>query len=269
MHRSEIDARYAATHALCQRAGALALAGFRSTSVEISEKGRHDLVTNVDLQIDALFQDELRRAFPDDGILTEESLGQGASAMWVVDPIDGTQNFARGIAHFAISVAFVADGTVEFGVVYNPATAELFAARRGEGASLNGQPIRASQVTAPGRAVIDIGYSTKLPQSRYVALLDRALSAGFSFVQQGSAALGLAQVACRRIDGYVEEHLYSWDVLAGLLLVEEAGGWSMPFALDRDFTQGQPVLASARALQTSLSEVAQTQFWTGGSLLGS
>ena len=189
--------------------------------------------------------------------------------MWVIDPIDGTQNFARGIAHFAISVAFVVDGKVELAFVYNPASAELFSARRGAGASLNGQSIRVSPVTAPERAMVDIGYSSKLPRARYVALLDRALSAGFSFIQQGSAALGLAQVACGRIDGYVEEHLYSWDVLAGLLLVKEAGGWSMPFALDRDLTQGQPVLASTPVLKTSLSEVAQTQFWTGGSLLGS
>lgn len=134
MDRAEIDARDEAAHALCRQAGAVALAGFRTTSVQISEKGRHDLVTNVDLQIDALSRNELRRVFPGDGILTGENPGPDVPVLWVIDPIDGTLNFARGIARFAISLAFIANGQVEFGFVYNPASSESFSARRGGGA---------------------------------------------------------------------------------------------------------------------------------------
>lgn len=261
MTRSEFDARFKFALDVCRQAGEIARSGFRSaTGITVTEKGRHDLVTSADLQVDALFRVAVRDAFPQDAVLTEESLGEVSTALWVIDPIDGTQNFARGIAHFAISLAFVRDGEVQFGIVYNPVSEELFSARKGQGAYLNGKAIRVSAVTDPEKAVVDIGYAARQPRACYLGLLDGVLSAGFSFLQQGSAALGLAQVACGRLEGYAELDLFSWDVLAGLILIEEAGGWTMPFPADRDLAIGRPVLACAPAFQQIMSSQSAPYF---------
>lgn len=264
MDPQQIEVRFERAQSLCRSAGAIARVGFRAwKGITVDEKGLHDLVTSVDLEIDAFLRAELSEAFPADGVLTEESAGSAAAVLWVIDPIDGTQNFARGIAHFAISVALVCDGVVQLGLVYNPVTDEMFAARRGGGAFLNGVSIRVSSTALPRSAIVDTGYSTNLPNADYLSLLGRVLDASYGFLQQGSAALGLAQVACGRIDGYVEAHLFSWDVLAGILLVEEAGGWASAFPADRGLDRGHPILACTPALRENLERVAQTERWGG------
>lgn len=249
-----LDERYRFALDLCRQAGEIALAGFRSAgSFAVQNKGRHDLVTSIDLEIDSLAREAISRTFPEDALVSEESSGMPGRRIWVLDPVDGTQNFARGIAHFAISLAFVEEGEVLLGIVYNPATRELFSARKGRGAFLNDRRIGVSEASLPEDAVVDIGYSTRLAEGRYLALLGGALAEGFSFLQQGSAALGLAQVACGRLEAYMEQDLFIWDVLAGLLLVEEAGGWSMAFPPDA--TRGHPALACAPAFRETLTDL--------------
>lgn len=174
--------------------------------------------------------------------------------MWVVDPIDGTGNFARGIAGFAISIAFSLNGDTRIGVVFDPVAEELFVARRGHGAFCNGERMRVSTTATMGRAAVEAGYSRRTSSRDYLALMARLLDAGCECVQFGSAARGLAQVAAGRIDGYVEAHLFAWDVLAGLLLVEEAGGYADPFPLEGDGQKGLPVRACTRGLARQLQE---------------
>ena len=248
-----IAERHAFAIDLAREAGETSLRYFRRTDrLGIREKGPRDLVTEADLEIDRLIIARTREHFPDDGILTEESGGCDAHGIWVVDPIDGTANFARGIAHFAISIAFRSGEHTEIGVIHDPVAGETFSARRGQGAFCNGASIRASAIDQPQLAVVDAGYSRKSPLPDYVALLKGLLDAGYDFLQCGSAAKGLAQVACGRIDGYCELLLNSWDVLAGLLLVEEAGGWVSSFVAGGDLKRRNAVLACTPALALSL-----------------
>ena len=255
MSDAALSARYDFAVSVAQQAGAVAMRHFRrSDGLGIIEKGPQDLVTAADHAIDALIRNAIQSRFPDDGILTEESGGDISAQVWVVDPIDGTGNFARGIAGFAISIAFSLNGDTRIGVVFDPVAEELFVARRGHGAFCNGERMRVSTTATMGRAAVEAGYSRRTSSSEYLALMARLLDAGCECVQFGSAARGLAQVAAGRIDGYVEAHLFAWDVLAGLLLVEEAGGDADPFPLEGNGQKGLPVRACTRGLARQLQE---------------
>ncbi|MCX5570662.1 inositol monophosphatase family protein [Kaistia nematophila] len=256
MHSSEIARRHTFAQEIAREAGAIARRYFEAgDSIRATEKGAHDLVTEADLEIDRFLIGRLGQAFPGDGILTEESGGGEAANLWVIDPIDGTTNFSRRIPHFAMSIAFHAEGRTESGVVYNPILDEMFVARRGFGATCNGRSIRVRETRGPTDALIDAGYSSKRPLVDYVALVGRLLENGFAFVQNGSAAIGLAQLACGRIDGYCELFLHSWDVLAGLLLVEEAGGWTSDFTAGGGLLNGNAVLASTPAIREAMERI--------------
>jgi myo-inositol-1(or 4)-monophosphatase len=257
MTDEEVAARYDFACALAEEAGAVARHYFRAPErLHIAEKGPRDIVTAADLAVDALIRRRIAETFPGDAILTEEAGGVVTDRLWIVDPIDGTQNFAHGVAHFAVSIAFRADGETLCGAVIDPAAGELFSAKRGGGAFCDGRRLKVSGATRPEDAVIDAGYSHRLPMDDYLGLLGRIVRAGFDFSQMGSAALGLAHVACGRIDGYCELHLWSWDVLAGLLLVEEAGGRVNDFAANDGLRRGNPVVACAPGIAASLREAA-------------
>jgi myo-inositol-1(or 4)-monophosphatase len=258
MPSNEIDLaqRFDFAVALARQAGAVAMHYFRKGgNLQTVEKGPQDLVTIADHEVDWLIRHSIAEHYPDDGILTEESGGMIAQATWVIDPIDGTGNFARGIASFAISIAFSVGGTTEIGIVYDPVADEMFTARRGRGAFCNGAQMHVSATQDIRRAGVEAGYSRKAPLAEYLALLDRLLDAGCEFMQFGSAARGLAQVASGRIDAYVEAHLFAWDVLAGLLLVEEAGGCTSGFPLIDDGQYGLAVYATTPAIETPLRAI--------------
>jgi myo-inositol-1(or 4)-monophosphatase len=254
-----IAERYAFAMELAREAGDLSLRYFRHADrTAAREKAPRDVVTEADLAIDRLIVARITERFPVDHILTEESGGEtGANGTWVVDPIDGTANFARGIAHFAVSIAYNVAGQTEIGVIYDPPAGEIFSARKGHGAFCNGTPIHVSTIDQPNQAIIDAGYSRKHPLPQYVALLQRLLDGGYDFLHGGSAASGLAQVACGRVDGYCELLLNSWDVLAGLLLVEEAGGCANAFVTSETLKQRNAVLACGPGLADSLRRVTE------------
>jgi myo-inositol-1(or 4)-monophosphatase len=252
----DLVARFEAAKAMALEAGATAMTYFRKpAALGLRSKGLHDPVTEADLAIDRHLRQVIAERFPEDSILSEEMGGANARDLWVIDPIDGTQNFARGIGHFAISIAFVHDERCEIGVVYNPATSEMFYAKRGDGAFCNGGRLAVCAPIGPEDAVIDAGYSTKLPVADYIAMRGRLTAADFGFVQNGSAAMGLAHVAVGRLDGYCELILQSWDVMAGALLIEEAGGWISGFSAGDDLTQGKAILACAPSLRARLIEI--------------
>lgn len=256
MTSDDIDRRHRFAQDCAREAGTIARRYFRSCEAPSSiEKGRHDPVTRADLEIDRFLIDQLAGAFPADGILTEETGGVPARHLWVIDPIDGTLNFARGIAHFAVSIAFCIDGRTESGIVYDPISDEIFTARRGHGAFCNGRPIRVRTTQGPWDAIVDAGYSSRHPAADYVRLVHGLLAQGYAFVQNGSAAMGLAALACGRIDGFCELSLKSWDVLAGLLLVEEAGGWTGGFPHGPGLLEDHEVLACTPAIRQSLRDL--------------
>jgi myo-inositol-1(or 4)-monophosphatase len=237
---------------LALEAGALARRSFCDPSVVIDVKSPGEIVTSSDRTIDQLIADRLAAAFPNDGRISEESKGAQANGLWVIDPIDGTFNFARGIRHFAVSIAFCLNGRAEIGAVFDPMADDLFFARRGHGAQRNGAPIRVSAITEPNDALVELGYPANCSPAEYLGYLDQLLTAGYAFRQAGSAALGLAHVADGRLDAYIESSLYAWDVTAGLLLVREAGGWTSHFNPRDRILEPRPVLASAPGLAAQL-----------------
>lgn len=245
MTTSALEMRFAAVCAVAREAGMLARKRFleRPRSQRPDLKGHQDYLTATDSEVEELIRSRLLALFPDDAFFGEEGGGSFERDVWVVDPIDGTANFARGIPHFAISIAFVRDNRTEIGVVYNVMQDELYTALRGRGAAVNGEAIRVSGLSEMRQATVEAGWSSRLPVEPYIAMVDNLKRAGANVRRAGSGTLGLAYVADGRIDAYCELHINSWDVLAALLIIEEAGGWTNNFLAKDGLRKGNPVLA--------------------------
>ncbi|MBN1761340.1 MAG: inositol monophosphatase [Chitinispirillaceae bacterium] len=199
--------------------------------VRISEKGlNYNLVTEADTAAEKCIIDYIRTVYPEDGILGEETASNTKvedNRVWIIDPLDGTTNFAHNIPHFSVSIAFAEKGIVRCGVVFNPMYDECFTAVAGGGAWCNGEPIRVSTVSTCSRSVIGTGiYYERGPiMLRTLDSIRKLLSANIQGIRRtGSAALDLCYVACGRFDGYFEYRLSVWDFAAGALIVREAGG---------------------------------------------
>ena len=257
MRADEIETRLAAACAAAREAGALARRTYRAKprGQRPDFKGHQDFVLATDAEVEDLIRRRLAATCPGDQFYGEEGGGNFGDKVWVVDPIDGTANFARGIPHFAISIAFVRDRRVEVGVVYDVMQDELYAAGRGRGATLDGQPIRVSGIAELAHATVEAGWSPRRPAEAYADLVRRLKLAGTNVRRGGSGTLGLAYVADGRIDAYCELHINSWDALAGLLLVEEAGGFVNDFLAGDGLTHGNPILACTPELAERLAEI--------------
>lgn len=246
--------------AFCRRlvldAGELVMQGF-GRAKPFDMKGPQDYLTETDGLCEAFIRERIAAAFPEDGFFGEESGGAASEHVWVVDPIDGTANFARGIPHFCIAIAFVSSGRTELGAICNPAVGDLYFARRGQGATLNGQPIRVSSASVAEASTVELGWSTRIPKTSYMTSLDAPLDMGFNVRRAGSGALGLAYVADGRNEAYAESHMNSWDCLVGLLLVEEAGGRVCAFLEDGGLESGGAVLAAAPRLAEFVSRATE------------
>ncbi len=193
----------------------------------IRHKGEVNLVTEVDEASEAEIVSRLRARFPNDRILAEEGTAGGSdpARRWLVDPLDGTTNYAHGYPVFCISIALEVNGFVEVGVVYQPVLDELFTAVRNGGTLLNGHPIRVSGIDQLNRSLLVTGFSYDRQEAREaLALFGRFVLSAQAVRRDGSAALNLAYVAMGRFDGFWEGSLGAWDVAAGSLLVAEAGG---------------------------------------------
>lgn len=221
------DSALATAIAIAREAGAVLMRHFGG-ELAIEHKGTIDLVTQADRTSEALIVERLGAAFPEHAILAEEGGGiaRAGRPRWLVDPLDGTTNFAHGYPLFGVSIALEVAGQVELGVVYEPTRGELFAARRGHGATLNGAPLAVSRVGELASALLVTGfpYSIRERPEPTVGLLRAFLAAGQGLRRDGSAALDLCFVAAGRLDGFWELDLKPWDVAAGSLIVAEAGG---------------------------------------------
>lgn len=246
---ADLDAREAFLIDLVRSAGAVARAGFARADRGIRMKGPQDFLTETDTAVEAHVRDRVAAAFPGDGVLGEEGGGGPAPDLWVVDPIDGTANFARGLPHYCVAIAFVSGGVTRLGAIYDPSRDELYRTREGRGASRNGQPIRVSATTDPGRAAVEFGCSPSVPRPQYVAGVAALLDRGFSVRRASSGALGLAYVADGRNDAYAEYLMHPWDCLAGLLMVAEAGGRIGAFGLAQ-----APVIAATPGIAEAVAE---------------
>ena len=212
---------------LARRAGELGLSYFRQLDkLTIEAKGHQDLVSEADREVEIFIRKALREAFPDDGVVGEEHAPtRGTSGFdWIIDPIDGTANFVRGIPAWTVVLAGARGGVAEIGVIHEPATGETFHGRRGGGAYVNGRPIKVSPTASLGEGSVGTGFSNRREARNIVPFIDELVQKGGVFYRNASGALMLAYVASGRLLGYVEEHMNAWDCLAGMLLIEEAGG---------------------------------------------
>ncbi len=201
----------------------------RLPDLTVSEKDRNDYVSEVDREAEQAIIRILRKAYPDHAILAEESGGQGAESAeyrWIIDPLDGTTNFLHGFPQFAVSIALQRRGRLEQAVVYDPMRQELFTATRGAGAQLNNRRIRVAQRPGLDGALLGTGFPFKHHEhlDAYLGMFRDLLVATAGIRRPGSAALDLAYVAAGRFDGFWEIDLNIWDIAAGVLLIQEAGG---------------------------------------------
>jgi myo-inositol-1(or 4)-monophosphatase len=254
MTSESLEHRLLIACAVAREAGALQKRRFLDRDAMIYKfKGPQDYLTATDGEVEKLVRGRLLQAFPGDTFLGEEDGGQVSDHTWVVDPIDGTSNFARGIAHFCVSIAFVLKGAASIGVIYQPISDELFAAARGLGATLNGEPMYVSKATRLDQSLVDVGRASRQPQAAYLAMLDKVMATGAAIRGAGSGALAIANVAAGRIDACFEAHMYSWDCLAGIVLMEEAGGRVNDFLAGDGLLKGNAILASTPGIAEELS----------------
>jgi len=225
------------------KAGELILRHFRQPQ-EIRMKTPTEIVTQVDHDAEDIIVRIIRQAFPDHEFLGEEghTASQGADYLWVIDPLDGTRNYTLGIPFFCVSIALVVRGKIVLGVIYDPERGETFSAQTGKGAYLNGVKVNFTRTTSMERAIVCVGFvpaqSADNPELALPMLL-RLRPAIAAVRNMGSAALSLAYVACGRLHIAYQDRLSPWDMLAGALLVEEAGGTVTDFA-------GRPISLSSQ-----------------------
>jgi myo-inositol-1(or 4)-monophosphatase len=239
---------------LAQEAGQMAHAGFGRSGV--SMKGRHDVLTEMDARVERFIRGQIGARFPHDAVLGEEDGASGlagAEHVWIVDPIDGTANYARGIAHYCVSIGVMQRGELIAGAIHDPCHERLYRAGRGAGAWLNDAPIAVSPLADLGAATVECGWSTRRSNEDWMAQVARVMAAGCAVRRAGSGALGLADVAAGRVEAYCELHINSWDCAAGLLLVREAGGFTNDFLAGDGLNSGNALIATNAALGPALS----------------
>jgi myo-inositol-1(or 4)-monophosphatase len=220
-----------------------------------------DVVTNVDKAADALITNMLRTHFPTHQIIAEESAvsGQESPYRWYIDPLDGTTNFAHSFPHFCVSIALMHESQMIVGVVYDPLRDETFCASRGNGATLNGNPLHVSPAPTLDQALVLTGfpYDRRKRSEFYLRFYQAFMVRTQGVRRSGSAALDLCYVACGRADGFWEWRLHPWDTAAGSLIVEEAGGRISDFSDGRFDVNGEQTLASNDVIHQQMIAVLQ------------
>ena len=254
-----IDGRFVVACDAAREAGALLRAKLGTHLAVRSKDVRSNLVTEADTQSEALIRSMIGAAFPDDGVLGEEAgrSGRDSEQLWIVDPLDGTTNYAHGYRCFCVSIAFARGGVVEFGVVYDPMAAEMYDARRGRGATCNGAALQVSHHDDLRDALLVTGFPAhKVDDPRgnlrpFADFMQRAQA----IRRDGSAALDLCYVAAGRFDGFWEPGLHAWDIAAGMLVVHEAGGMATDYRGQPATLDGGQLVASNGRIHAAMIEM--------------
>jgi myo-inositol-1(or 4)-monophosphatase len=248
--------RFESARLLVLEAGALAGEYFaRVGELPVHSKGTQDMVTEADVEVELLLRRGLKARFPTDAFLGEETGAgelEGASGVWVVDPIDGTQPFVSGLPYWCVSVAYVRDGALQFGVVHNPPLGELFAGGRDHPATLNGRPIAPHPGTALTDGMVAVGYSPRIAADDILPVFERLLRRGGIYVRNGSGALTLCH---GRLLGYIEPHLNSWDCLGALAVAQAAGARTNDYLTANALRTGNRIVAGPPSVFDELDHI--------------
>ena len=262
--------RYAFAQSVARLAGTLAHDYWRNRErLAVELKGPQDFVSHAARDVEALLRRELAAAFPGDAFLGEETAGSVTGPLdrcWVVDPIDGTHNFLRGVPYWNVAIAYVEQGRAQVGVVFDPVHDELYRAQRGGGAwcdtTAGCKVLSVADTRALPGAFVALGHHDRAPDAHHLEIRRRMMADGISMRNFGSGALQLAHVACGRLDGFIELQLSIWDAIGALLIVEEAGGCTAPF-MPSPITAKAACLASTPGIFDALAELSGIPEATG------
>lgn len=249
--------RLTVAETLVAAAGATAARAYVDDALKITSKGPGDLVSETDFAIEQMMRDAIGAEFPEDGIIGEEYGGDALPLgfTWLIDPIDGTVNFARRLGYFCISLALLEDGRPIAAWVLDPLRNELFQAGPDRIARLNGEPIHCASEADFGEAVIGLGFSLRHDPQLNGAIVDGLTRAGAEHRRLGAGALCLAHVAAGRLNAYVEPHMNPWDAVGGLYLAACAGAVTGDYIAAGGLSQGAPVYAAAPKISEQLLAV--------------
>jgi myo-inositol-1(or 4)-monophosphatase len=241
--------RFEVAQEVIREAGTLANSYFRKIgSLTVKSKGSHDLVSEADVNTEKLIRERFAAHFPEDAFFGEETGMTDidhASGIWVVDPIDGTQPFLCGMPNWCVSIAFLLNGTLEFGLIYNPPCDELFVGGKSFPATVNGVPLRTNPGTDFSAGLVSIGFSPRSPHAFLFDSLTKLLAGKGMFFRNGSGALSLVYVGAGRLLGHVEPHMHSWDCLGAIAIIEAAGGKVNDYLIGDSLRKGNRVVAGA------------------------
>ena len=259
----DVSARLAFAIDLARRAGAHALAAFRQIdTLNIEKKGHQDLVSNADRETETLIRREIEKTYPQDGIVGEEHAERPGTSghTWVIDPIDGTANFVTGIPAWCVIIACVDEDGIELGVICEPSSGETFWASRGNGAFVNDKPMKISSSISLQEGSVGTGYAAREDAATITGLIGELIGQGGMFFRNASGGLMLAYTAAGRLIGYLEEEMNSWDCLAGMLMISEAGGKvKMPPAKNLANSR-MALIAGAPGVYDALENLANKHF---------
>lgn len=237
-------------------------------SLNIEQKSLHDYVSEVDRKSEGIIFEIISKHFPTHAFIGEEFGDSGVSSseyQWIVDPLDGTTNYLRGVPHYAVSIAVTRHSVLQHAVIFDPAKGELFSAHKGGGAFLNGEPMKVSNPSGFAGALLATGIpfnGDNLAQiTCFTATMEALLAKQTSGIRRlGSAALDLAYVASGRFDGYWEANLQAWDIAAGALIVEEAGGCVGELNGGCSFLESGNIVAAGPAVYKEMVDVTRKTY---------
>lgn len=241
-------------------AGKAVIQGFNQLDrIDVYEKSAFNFVSNIDHKSEQIIISAIEKAFPSHGFISEEfGYKQGDEYTWIIDPLDGTNNFIHGYPHFAISIAIQYHNQLEHGVIYNPISNELFFASKGRGAHLNNQRIRVNKTNKLEKAILSTGCPSHNPEviDDFLGTFKNMMIKSVGVRRTGSAALDLAYVASGRLDGFWQAELKPWDIAAGALIVQEAGGITVDFNREDKFlTSGQIIATNFKLIDQILNNI--------------
>lgn len=258
---SDLEKRFESAKRIAEAAAQTALQHFTDhDSLRIERKGAQDWVSNADREVELQIRSALNEQFPDDSIIGEEHDNQNGSSpyTWVIDPIDGTTSFVNAMPGWCVVIACIVQEETVIGVIVDPIARETYCASKGGVSTLNGKPIGVSTAQSIKEGSVAVGHSARLDPDSTLQILSALVSDGGIFYRIGSGALMLAYVAAGRLLGYVEPHMYAWDCLAGLFIIEQAGGRVEAFDTSTMLDSGGTVLTAAPGVYDHISRMVKT-----------